>query len=150
MEMVTVAFSDDIVNASELRSRQKYWLEKASSGPVTVMYGARKLAIIDRNEVYNLYRQKHYTELVIKHCEEVLKGSDSRVFPWLCHLDDEEREEFHSDLITGMVRTIVTGDWSDIDELIEDWLATAEAKRDTDFIGELKKKVSREDYIPVE
>ena len=148
--MATVAFFDDIVNASELRSRQKYWLERAALKPVTVMYGARKLAIMDRDEVYNLYLQKYYMEMTIKHCEGVMKGVENSVFPWLDCLDNEEKEEFSNELITNVARASTTGNWSDIDEFIGDWQATAEAKKDRNFVKALKVKVPRKNYIPVE
>ena len=147
--MTTVAFSDDIVNASELRSKQKYWFEKASSKPLTVTYGSRKLAIMDREVVHKLFLQKHYLGLVMKYCEEVLRGVDSSTFPWISYLDKEEREEFHNELITNVVKANTTNNWSDVDELLEDWEATAEANQDKGFIKSLEAKVSKGDYIPI-
>jgi hypothetical protein len=149
-EMVTVAFSDDIVNASELRNRQKYWLERASSKPVTVTCGTCKLAIIDRDEVSNLYLYKHYMDMTIKYCEEVLNNEKSSIFPWLDYLDNEEKEAFHGDLITGIARASVTGNWTDVDDLIEDWQATTEAKQDREFVKTLKVKVPRKEYLPID
>ena len=92
--MVTTVFSDEIVNATELRAKQSHWLTMAAKRPVTVTYGARKLTILNREKIRNLFIQAHYLELFVKHCNEVVKGTKSNAFPWIEHLDDEEKRQF--------------------------------------------------------
>lgn len=148
--MTALIFSDEIVNASELRNRQKYWLDKASSRPVTITYGSRKLAIIDRESISKLFLQKHYLALTIKYCEEVLTGANSDTFPWLKYLDDEEKGEFHSELINSVSGAIGFDNWDEIEELIDDWKATAETKSNPDVVKALGARLKKGDSITIE
>jgi hypothetical protein len=145
--MTTTLFSDDIVNASEFRTKQKYWFNRASSNPVTITYGSRNFAIMEREKISNLYVRKYYLELVIRHCDEVLKGVDSSIFPWLSYLDDGEKKEFHNELIASVAKAVTADSWSTVDELIEDWKATAETKSNSAVMKALKAKVSKDDYV---
>ncbi len=148
--MAALLFSDEIVNASELRSRQKYWLEKATSRPVTVTYGSHKLAIIDRESISKLFLQQHYLGLTIWYCEEALTGADSETFPWLKYLDDEEKEEFHSELIHSVSRAAKFDNWDDIEDLLGDWKATAETKNNPDVIKALSTKLNKGNSTAIE
>jgi len=71
--MASTVFSDTIVNATDLRKNQKQWLERAYNKPITVNYGRRQLAIMNREQVNKLYMATHYLELVIKVCDEFEK-----------------------------------------------------------------------------
>lgn len=148
--MGALLFSDEIVNASELRSRQKYWLEKATSKPVTVMYGPHKLTIMDRDSIHKLILQQHYLGLTIRYCGEMLAGADSDIFPWLKYLDDEEKEEFHSELVNSVSNAVKSDNWDEIEELIGDWKATAEAKSNPDIMKALNTKVNKGDSTAIE
>lgn len=147
--MVTIAFSDDIIKASELRKEQKYWFDRASSKPITVTYGSRKFTIMDRDKIYNLYLRKYYLELVIKYCDEMVKGVDSNTFPWIIYLDDEEKEEFHNELIITVAKAVTTNDWATIEELIEDWKATAETKNNPAVMKALKTQVNKDKLVTI-
>ena len=148
--MITLIFSDEIVNATELKNRQRYWLDKASSIPVTVTHGSRKLTIVDRNTIRNLYLQKFYSGLTIKYCEELLKHEASSTFPWLEFLDNEEKAEFHNELIEGVIEAMSNDDWSRIGELIDDWKATAETKSSPDVVKALTTETDPNDFVSIE
>lgn len=147
--MVTIAFSDEIVNATELRNKQSHWLTMASKRPVTVTYGSRKLTILNREKIRNLYIQAHHLELFVKYCNGVMKGVKSSEFPWVEYLDDEEKKQFHEEYISSIMVAIVTENWEGVETLLEDWKATAETESNPDVMKALKTKVPKEEYVTI-
>lgn len=145
--MVSTVFSDFIVSATDLRNNQKRWLEKAYDNPITISYGRRQLAIMNREQVGKLYAEKYYVELVLKACEEFVKEQGSHTFPWLEYLVDEEKTEFHKELLTYVMKSIITGDWTPLEHLIEDWKATAEAATNPEIAKMLQGKATPEKYV---
>jgi hypothetical protein len=145
--MVTTLFSDEIVNSTELRNNQRYWLGRASSRPITITYGHHQLAIIDRETISNLYRQKYYLELVVKFCEEVEKKTNSNTFPWVDYLANNEKRQFHEELMTNVVKAIVTDNWIGVETLLNDWKATAETIQDTEAMKILSTTGRKNEYI---
>jgi hypothetical protein len=145
--MVTTVFSDEIVNATELRAKQSHWLTMAARRPVTVTYGSRKLTILNREKIRNLFIQAHYLELFVKHCNEVVKGTKSNAFPWIEHLDDEEKRQFHEEFIDSIMMAIITEDWDGVETLLEDWKATAETESDEEIMKALGAKQEPDKYI---
>jgi hypothetical protein len=51
-------------------------------------------------------------------------------FAWLMRLDAEEQIEFFSSLLGALFKAQQSGDWSVVNELIEDWQATANVYAD--------------------
>ena len=147
--MVTTAFSDEIVNATQLRARQSHWLAMASKRPVTVTYGSSKLTILSREKIRNLYIQAYHLELFVKYCNEVMKGTKSTVFPWIEYLDGEEKEQFHKEYVTSIMVATVTEHWDEVEILLEDWRATAETESNPDLMKALKTKVPKEEYVTI-
>ena len=145
--MVSTVFSDEIVNASELRAKQSHWLTMASRRPVTVTYGSRKLTIVNREKMRNLFIQAHYLELFVKHCNDIIKGTKSDAFPWIKHLDDEEKKQFHEEFVDSIRMAIITEDWDGLETLLEDWRATAEAESDKETMKALGAKQASDRYI---
>jgi len=145
--MVTIAFSDEIVNATELRNNQKFWLDMSSRQPVTIAYGRHSLAILNRERVAKLYMKNHYLELAVKLCTDItLKGS-SEEFTWVNSLDDEDKSQFISEFVNSIKKAIMTDDWSGPEILLDDWKATAETLRDGEAMKVLKAKGRRAEYI---
>lgn len=145
--MVTTVFSDEIVNATQLRAKQSYWLNLASRRPVTVTYGTHKLTILDREKARNLYIQGHHLTLFVKYCNEVMKGAKSSEFPWIDYLDDKEKKQFHEEYINNIMVAIVTEHWDEVENLLEDWKATAETSSNEEIVKALKTKQAPDKYI---
>jgi len=145
--MTSTVFSDFIVNSTDLRKNQKYWLKKAYENPITVSYGHRQLAIMNRQQIGKLYTEKHYTELVLKACQEFVKGLRSETFPWVEYLDEEEKIEFHKELLTCIMNSIITDNWIQLEHLIEDWKATAEVASNPEISRMLQDKATPEEYV---
>lgn len=147
--MVTTVFSDEIVNATQLRAKQSHWLAMASRRPVTVTYGARKLTILNRETIRNLFIQAHYLELFTSYCNEFMKGMRSSKFPWIEYLDSEEKKQFHEEFVNSLMVAVVTGDWDAVETLLGDWKATAETESNPDLMRALKTKVPKEKYVTI-
>jgi len=145
--MVTTVFSDEIVNATELRAKQSHWLTMAAKRPVTVTYGARKLTILNREKIRNLFIQAHYLELFTSYCNEILKGRKSTKFPWIEYLDSEGKKQFHEEFVNSLMAAIVTDEWDGVETLLEDWEATAETESDEEAMKALRTKQSPDKYI---
>ncbi len=144
--MATTLFSDEIIGASELRSKQKYWFTKASKQPVTVTDGSHRLVIANRDKIRSLLLHSHHLELAVKYCSEELKQEKSSVFPWLKYLDETERKQFHKEFMDSVTSP---ENWEEVETLIEDWKATAETEGDVEAMKVLRTKQTRDKYIPL-
>jgi len=148
--MIATIFSDFIVNATDLRKNQRDWLEKAYENPITINYGQKQLVIMNRDLIRSMYMRNHYTEFVIKVCEDFLKERKSTIIPWVEYLSDEEKLQFHKELITSAMRLFVTDNSNQLEELIDDWKATAEIKQYPEREKELLNEVKPEQYVSIE
>ena len=145
--MVSTVFSDIIVNATDLRKNQKHWLETACENPITVSYGRKQLAIMNREQISSLYTEIYYTELVLRSCQEFVKGFRSETFPWVEYLSDNEKREFHEELLTNITKSIITNNWTQLEHLIEDWKATAEAAQNPKIAKQLRRRGTPREYV---
>ncbi len=124
--MVTTVLSDEIINSTELRNNQKRWLNKAYISPVSVMSGNKKLVILNREQAKHMYFQTQYAEMIIQlYREQEANKKESRVFPWIKYLDDGEIEEFKRGLLVAFERAASSREWLVLEELLDDWKATA-------------------------
>ena len=145
--MVSTVFSDDIVRATDLRTKQREWLERAYEKPITVSYGKKQLAIMRREQVGRLVTTNYYLELVIKACNEFEKEGESKTFPWTESLSEGDRLQFHKELLTNALKSTVTGDWAQLEYLIQDWKATAEVESDPELAKALMEKGDPKAYV---
>lgn len=148
--MVNTIFSDEIVNATDLRTNQKRWLEAALTKPITVSYGRKQLALIDREQVSSLYKAIYYLELVIKTCEEYERERNSTVLPWTEYLSGENRVKFHNELLKATIKATLTNDWDSLECLIEDWKATAEVESNPGLSKELLAEDNPAEYVKID
>lgn len=123
--MTVTILSDDVISSTELRTNQKHWLDKATEKIITVVNGRKQFALVNREQISNLYAQKYYTELAIGYCQEIIKKIKSTTFTWLESLSDEEKMEFHNEFLNSIMNSIDTNDWLSVEHLLEDWKATA-------------------------
>jgi len=148
--MFSTVFSDDIVKATDLRNKQREWLERAYEKPITVSYGKKQLAIMRREQVSRLFAANYYLELVAKACGEFLKEKPSSTFPWVEYLPDNEKLTFHRELMNRALKSVDTGDWAQLEYLIEDWKATAEVERSPELSKRLREKDDPSKYVKVQ
>lgn len=153
--VIDTMFADQIVNASELRSNQKKWLEKAVDKPITVNYGRKQLAIVNREQMRKLYMENHYLVLALRICQELSKptkkGSKSNVFPWIDYLNETEKFSFKEELANSLLKSIMVDelDESDLENMIADWKATAEVKANPEAVKALSESKNHTDYVRI-
>jgi len=147
--MVTMVFSDKIVNATQLRNSQKKWFDTALSEPVTVTYGTDNLAIYNREKFRNLYRKIYFTELALKICNEMIKGEKSTIIPWMEYLDAEDKKQFHEDLLSGILKATAIDNWDEVEVLLDDWKATADAVHSPEIMRALKTKTPKSELVAI-
>jgi|SRR3972149_9774869 len=148
--MVTeVVFGDEIVNPTDLRKHQKEWLEKAYTTPVTIRFGAKNLAIIRREKIGAIYKMLEFATKVITYSGEVKNGQEekSKAFPWVKHLDNNEREQFFTELIETFQKSVDSDDWLAFENMLEDWKATAEAESNPETVKALQPKKKTDEYV---
>ena len=128
--MVTTMFSDEVINSSQLRSQQKRWLDKAYIEPISIVSGEKKLVLLNRERARDILIFNHYAQMIIQFCQEQKGGivRDSKVFTWIKHLSEDAIFEFHHELLTTFAEVIHSKDWLTLDDLLNDWIATAEVE----------------------
>lgn len=145
--MGSTFLSDAVISPTELRTRQKHWLDRATENVVTIVSGHKQLALLNREHISKLYAQKHYSELVIRYCQELDKKIKSNAFPWTEQLNDGEKLEFHNELLAAIMDAISTNDWLPMEHLIEDWKATAQAISNSALTKSLLAKEDPSKYV---
>lgn len=144
--MVTLAFSDEIVNATELRNNQKYWLDLAARIPVTIACGKHSLAVVNREQFARLLVQNHYLELAVNLYADITAGNSSDVLPWVEYLDENGRREFLQEFINAIKRAVRGDDWVSLQTLLDNCRATAETARDKLAAGSVKTRGRKGKY----
>ena len=147
--MTSTVFSDFIVNASDLRNNQKQWLERAYKSPITVSYGRRQLAIVNREQIGRLYAANYYLELVTRACDEFMKKNKSSTFPWVEYLPDNEKVQFHREILSCAIRSTLTGNWTHLENVIQDWKATAEVESSPKLVRALMAREDSTQYVEI-
>ena len=145
--MMNTVFSDNIVNLSELRKRQKHWFDIAYRNPITIPYKQENLTIMNRAEASKLFEQMQYTMLLIEYCNQIKHGEKSYFFSWTESLNDEEKEEFFNELLECVTNCSAKQDWTDFRDLLKDWEATAEAAKNEEMQKVLKRRIPTEKYV---
>jgi hypothetical protein len=146
--MTTTFLSDDFINSRELRNNQKYWLDKAYQSPVSIRSGDKKLVLINREQARDVFLTNHYAQLIVEFCQErSVESKESRVFPWIKNLPEKHIKQFHKQLLACFNRVIKTGEWLVIEELLDDWKATAEVAANPALSSKLMAEEKTSEYV---
>lgn len=150
-------FGDEVVQATELKRNQRHWFERARQiGGVTIVQGRRAdLVLASRRTVAENMETAQRVQLISQFLLEWMRAGngnlvDSVIFPWLADLGQTERQQFHADLIKVFAACVTRGNWTALDELLEDWQATAEANRTRGLLDAWERRGHTEDYEPME
>jgi len=150
-------FGDEVVQATELKRNQRHWFERArQTGGVTIVQGRRAdLVLAPRRVVAGNMETAQRVRLIGQFLLEWIRAGNgnlvaSVVFPWLADLDQAERQQFYTNLIKVFAECVTRGDWTALDELLEDWQATAEANRTQGLLDVWEQRGRTEDYEPME
>jgi hypothetical protein len=153
--MATTMFGDQVVLATELKKKQRYWFDRArQTGGVTIVQGkVADLVLAPRQRVAVAATAVFYARTAAQFLREMItlkrSPAESAVFPWLRDLDNEEQETFLHEFVDAFARCSTTEDWRPLEELLEDWQATAEAHRNPDLIEAWCTRGQPEDYVPM-
>lgn len=150
--MPTTFLSDDVINSKELRDNQKYWFERAYINPVSVRSGDKKLVLLSREHAKDLYSFNHYAEMVMQFCKEQGVGisKKSNVFPWIKYLSEKAIIEFRNELLSTFVRVNRNKDWGLLQEMLDAWVATAEAMAEPEMVELINADLGKEEFTGVE
>ena len=154
--MAKMMFSDEVVLATDLKKRQRYWFDRArQTGGVTIVQGkVADLVLAPRQRVAAASETALHTRTAAQFLREVITlerpPAESAVFPWLRELDDEEQQEFLHEFVDVFARCSTKGEWAQLEELLEDWQATAEAHRNPELLEAWRTRGRPEDYSPME
>lgn len=154
--MAKTMFSDEVVLATDLKKRQRYWFDRArQTGGVTIVQGkVADLVLAPRQKVAAAAEATLHVRTAAQFLREVITlerpPAESAVFPWLRELDDEEQQEFLHEFVDVFARCSTAGEWAQFEELLEDWQATAEAHRNPELLEAWRTRGRPEDYGPIE
>jgi len=154
--MIKTVFSDEIVLATDLKKRQRYWFNRArETGGVTIVQGkVADLVLAPRQRVAETAEAAAHARTAAQFLREVITlgraPAESAVFPWLQDLDGEEQQEFLREFVDLFARCFTTGEWVQLEELLEDWQATAEAHRNPELLEAWRTRGRPEEYAPIE
>jgi predicted nucleotidyltransferase len=147
--MATTFLSDEVISSTQLRTNQKHWFDKAIDGVVTIVNGKKQFVLVNREQISKLYAQKYYTDIILNYCYEIIKKNESNTLRWANFLSDEERNAFHDELISHVMKAIITDDWSSVGYLLEDWKATAEANSNPQLRDALLAEEDPSKYVKI-
>ena len=150
--MVTTILSDEVINPTELRTNQKRWLDKADSSPVSIMNGNKRLVLLNREHANHMYLLTHHAEAIIRFCLEQDSGKkrESTAFPWIKNLSEEAIGEFNNELLATFEEAMYKKDWSAFQEMLDAWVATAEAMTNPEMVELITADLSKEEFTKVE
>lgn len=149
---MTTILSDEVINATDLRDHQKRWFDKALVSPVSIMSGSKKLVLLNREHAKHMYSLSHYAEMIILFCRERESGKkrESDVFPWVKHLSEKAIGEFNSELLATFEEAMYKKDWSAFQEMLDAWVATAEAMTNPEMVELITADRTKEKFTKVE
>lgn len=153
--MAKTMFSDEVVLATDLKRRQRYWFDRArETGGVTIVQGkVADLVLAPRQKVAEATEAAAHARTAAQFLREVITLerplAESAIFAWLGDLDDEEQRTFLREFVDLFSRCSTTGDWTSFEELLEDWQATAEAHRNPELMEAWRTRGRPEDYVPM-
>lgn len=154
--MPETIFGDAVAIATDLKKRQRYWFNRArETGGVTIVQGnLADLVLAPRQKVAVAAEGAVHAREAAQFLREIItlrrSPGESAIFPWLGDLDPEEQQEFVREFVDVFARGMTTGEWTQWEELREDWQATAEAHRNPELSEAWRNRGRPEDYVPME
>lgn len=154
--MIKTVFSDEVVLATDLKKRQRYWFDRArKTGGVTIVQGkVADLVLAPRQKVAATAEAAAHATTAARFLREVIAlkraPAESTIFPWLRDLDDEEQQEFLREFVDLFARCSISGEWQPLEECLEDWQATAEAHRNPELLEAWRTRGRPEEYAPMD
>lgn len=151
MVLAELAYNDDIIKVSELKKNWPHWGERARNQPVTILYKDDPLTLISRKYISELTKKIAYTNLVISFCQGYLEDKSGKrsALPWATYLTSVDRRTFLRELMGAYEESYAKDDWTIIQNVIDDWKATAEVESNPKLAKILAKEDDPSKYVKV-
>jgi hypothetical protein len=131
-------FGDDVVQITEFKKRAKAYAERARQRPLTIVQGGlADLALVRRDLVGTALRQQQHLLQAVDLLLSEVSGRSVGMLQWANELDPHERASFASEYAGAIQRANGAGRadaWDAVDELLDDWAATAESLGNPDVV----------------
>jgi len=151
MALTDIAFSDDVINSSQLKRHWKHWISQVYQHPITIVTKDEPLILIKRKDISELTRKMYYTYLVVSFCQRYIKERSGKgsALAWTEYLGTADMREFFKELLKAYEESYNKDDWSIIQDTLEDWKATAEVESNPELSKLLKAKLEPSSYVEV-
>ena len=150
MVISELAFSDDVINSTQLIRNWSHWAAKAHNHPVTILYKDAPITLISRRYISELSQKLHYTYLIFSICQFIEGRADScDALPWINYLNDDLRQEFFQDSLSAYAESDAKNNWNIIQEIIDDWKATAEVESSPILVRALLAGEEPSEYVEI-
>lgn len=151
MALTELAYSDDIINVSQLKKNWARWVERAHDQPVTILYKDDPLTLISRKYISELTKKIFYTNLVVSFCQGYIEDKSGRggALPWAAYLKSANRRIMLRELLSAYEESFAKDDWTIIQSVIDDWKATAEVESNPKLAKILTKEDDPSKYVKV-
>ena len=115
------------------------------------MRGSKKLVLLNREHAKHMYSLSHYAEMIIQFCKENESGKkrESAIFPWVKHLSEKAIDEFRKELFSAFEEAMHSKDWLAFEEMLNSWVATAEAMTNPEMVELITADLSKEEFTRV-
>jgi hypothetical protein len=124
-------FSDEIVQITEFKKHAKAYADRARERPLTIVQGGvADLALLPRELVAIALRRHEHLIQALDLLMHQANDTQLRFLTWADDLDDQERADFTAEYVSAIQRAEgldTPQAWEAVNELVEDWAATAEA-----------------------
>ena len=151
MVLNEIAFGDEVINSTQLLRNWGKWATRANRHPVTFLYKGDPLTIINRSHICKLEKKLHYTTLVLMFCQESIEGriSDSPSLPWAKYLNKTHLDALFYELISAYKESEAKDDWDIIQNVLDDWKATAELESNPTLAKSLLAEGDPSKYVQI-
>lgn len=151
MVLAELAYNDDIINVSELKKNWPQWGERARNKPVTILYKDDPLTLISRKYIGELTKKIYYTNLVVSFCQGYIKDKSGRsgALPWAAYLKSADRRAFLRELMSAYEESYAKDDWMIIQDVLDDWKATAEVESNPKLAKALDEEDNPSKYVKI-
>lgn len=150
MVVSDLAFSDDVINSTQLIRNWGHWAARANNHPVTILYKDAPITLISRRHISELNQRLHYTYLIFSACQFIEGRIDNCDFlPWLAYLNDDLHQEFFRDILSAYMESEAKSNWGIFRDAIDDWKATTEVASNPKLSKRLMEKDDPSKYIEI-
>lgn len=151
MAISDIAFNDEVIKSTQLMRNWSHWATRANNHPVTIMYKNNPLTLISRRRISELNKKLHYTSLIFNFCQGIIEARPDKnsYLPWVAYLSDDLKKKLTKELLDAYDESDAKDDWSILQDVIDDWKATAEVESNPALAKTLLKEEDPSKYVEI-